>query len=289
MFNFVDSGVKTVIFATDLSEKTTRPLNCAVEIASSLSAKLLLVHVLTPHEANVMEYASSEIREQAEFARNELGKISQSILATKHIPSEIIVRHGEIRDVIFEIRRQYAADLVIVGSSGEKVGRGKALGSIAEAIFRTVPCNAVAIGPNVKARNCGRQIESVLFPVDFASSASIAALPGAAALSRRLSADLFLLHVSRPSSLGNNCDCKGKMEKALEVTREQWPRAKGLLVEGDVSPSIVSCAKERGIGLIVMSVRPGDLEDGTRLHGAICDVIRDATCPVLSIVPNSVR
>ena len=290
MLNPSDSAVRTVIFATDLSEKTTRPLNCAVEIASSLSAKLLLVHVLTPHEANLMEHASSEIREQAEFARKELGRISQSILAAKQIPSEILVRHGEIRDVIFEIRRQYSADFVIVGSSGEKAGRGRALGSTAEAIFRTLPCSVVAIGPNVRSSNCGRKIESVLLPIDFGSSTSMAALPEGVALSQRLCADLLLLHVSRtPSLMSKSCDCQYQMDKAVQSARAKWPQVQGLLLDGPVPLTIASCAKERGIGLIVMSVRPGDLEDGTRLHGVISDVIREAPCPVLSLVPNIVH
>jgi nucleotide-binding universal stress UspA family protein len=289
MSNPAGINVKTVLFATDLTENTARPLNCAVEVASSLSAKLILAHVLTPQEANVMEYASSELREQAEFARKELERISQSLLAAKHIQSEIVVRQGEIRDVIFEIRRQYSADLVIVGSSGERGGQRQALGSTAEAIFRSIPCSVIAIGPNVRSSNCMRQIESILFPVDFDSSSSMASISGAAALSRRLSADLLLLHASKHLTLGNRCDCKSSMEKAVQIAKEQWPRVEGLILEGPVPASIVSCAKDRRIGLIVMSVRPGDLEDGTRLHGVICDVIRVATCPVLSLVSGSLK
>lgn len=289
MSNPAEFPIHTIIFATDLSERTTGPLNCAVEIAASLSAKLILVHVLTPHEANLMEHASSEIREQAEFARNELGRISQSILAAKHIPSEIVVRHGEIRDVIFEIRRQYSADLVVVGSSGQRAGKGRALGSTAEAIFRTIPCSVVAVGPNVRSNNSAGHLQSILFPVDFASRASVGALSDAAVLSRRVAAKLILLHVSKPFALGNNCDSKTRMDNAVELARQRWPLVEGVLLEGPVAQCILACAKERSIGLIVMSVRPGDLEDGTRLQGVISDVIREATCPVLSLVPHAIQ
>jgi nucleotide-binding universal stress UspA family protein len=56
-----------------------------------------------------------------------------------------------------------------------------------------------------------------------------------------------------------------------------------LVRKGAIADEIASFAKERGVSCIVMNVHRGNLDDETRLHGIVSDVIREAHCPVLTI------
>ena len=99
--------------------------------------------------------------------------------------------------VIFQVQQEYSADLVVLGSkfSGKKkAGSGKTLGSVAEAILRSLPCSVLIVGPHVQRYPISENERPVIFTTDF-SPVSLAALPLAASFSARLSANLLLLHV----------------------------------------------------------------------------------------------
>ena len=75
------------------------------------------------------------------------------------------------------------------------------------------------------------------------------------------------------------------MDEAVTLAKKQAAQVDGFILEGPAAVRIESFARERNVDLIVMGVRRGDLEDGTRLHGTVSDVIREAPCPVLSLAP----
>jgi len=74
-----------------------------------------------------------------------------------------------------------------------------------------------------------------------------------------------------------------KLRELAESARAFGVRAEYSVRQGQVADEIVSLAKERNADFIVMSVHVGDLADGTRLHGTVSDVVREANCPVLTV------
>jgi nucleotide-binding universal stress UspA family protein len=163
-----------------------------------MEAKLLLAHVLDPAgAANPMESSPSDLGKLSQSAKLALQEVSQGVLAAQGIKGEVLVRYGNVRDMIFQVKQEYSADIVVLGSSGRKIGRGKALGSIAEAIIRSLPCSVLTIGPNVEQPLLSANAQAVLFPTNF-SPASLAAIPTAISLVADLSASLLRLHVCDP-------------------------------------------------------------------------------------------
>lgn len=284
--------IHAVLFATDLSENTPAALSYAVHLASIDGAKLFLVHVLDPADANAsMDSSSSDLRDLAQSAKSELTHISDSLLVAQGVQGEVLVRYGNVRDVIFQLQQEYSADLVVLGSSGRKTGRGKGLGSIAEAILRGMPCNVLTIGPKVMPPAISASAQMIVFATDF-SDGSLAALPTAASLAAKFSANLLLLHICNPyephSYFTHELACRKKLtEIAQSVKKQKMIRIECLVREGQIGETVLSVAEEKHADFIVMGVHHGDLQDGTRLHGIVAEVVREARCPVFTIADRA--
>ncbi len=288
----IQSPVHTVLFATDLSGNSSVALQYAAWMVSTFGAKLFLLHVLDPASAdNPMESSPADFRDLIEAAKLELQHISQSLLAAQGIAGKILVRSGNVRDVIFEVQQECSADLVVLGSSGKRSHRSGKLGSVAEAVLRSSPCNALTVGPHVEQRLSSGKAESVLFPTDF-SARSIAALPVAISLAVKFSADLLLVHIYDPYeskySFEQEAKCQERLTDLVRSVEKQTKRVKHFLQKGRIAECMVSFAKEQNAAFIVAGVQQGDLVDGTRLHGVFCDVVREAHCPVLTVAERVV-
>jgi hypothetical protein len=123
--------------------------------------------VLDPASAiNPTDSSPPDIRDLAQSAQDELKSISQSLLTARGIGGEVIVRYGNVRDIILQIQQECSADILVIGSSGRKIGRGKALGSTAEALLRGAPCDVLTIGPHVEWGSVSAKTRSLLFPTD---------------------------------------------------------------------------------------------------------------------------
>lgn len=280
--------IHTVLFATDLVENVPAALSYAAGIAHLYGARLFLVHVVDPAAADDgMASSSSDLRHLAEGAKNELARISQSVLAAQGTPGEVLVRYGNVRDTLFQVQQEYSVDLVILSSSGRKSGRGRGLSSIAEAILREMPCSVLIVGPKVKPRAVSTKMQLVLFPTDF-SKGSLGALSTAVSLTTKLSANLLLLHVCNPyasdSCFLHEATCKKNLSEIVHSVEKQKIHVEQLVREGKVEENILAVAQEKYADFIIMGVHHGDLDDGTRLHGIVSEIVREASCPVFTVV-----
>ena len=280
-------GVHRVLFATDMSDSSVTALSYAAGLAKKYGATLIVVHVLDTSGAGGLADASGmELRSLVESTRNEL-KLSVENWSQQEFPTEVLVRYGNVPDSIFQIQREYAVDILVLGSSGRKIGRGPRLGSIAEAILRSMPCSVLTVGPGVQHHIFSSKAQRIVFPTDF-SEVSLAAFPLTTSFAASLSANLILLHVFDQNSLQfgpkHEATCKRKLEELLAAVADPTIVVESAVMQGDVAASIVSCAQRNRADFIVMGVHGGDLNDGTKLHGKIQHVIRSARCPVLTLM-----
>lgn len=207
-------------------------------------------------------------------------------MTAQGVASEVLIRHGNVKDVIFQVCQEYAADIVVLGSSGRKTGHGKGFGSIAEAILRSMPCTVPTVGSNVKPHPFSEKTRVILFPTD-CSKASLAALPAAISFTTQFSANLLLIHICDPYRLrccfGEETACRDELGRITRSVERQNVKVKQFMQDGRVAENILLFAKEKNADFIMMGVHRGDLENGTRLHGIVSEVVREASCPVLTV------
>ena len=179
-------------------------------------------------------------------------------------------------------------DLIVMGT-GSRRGLGKALiGSTAEAVFRTVTCPVLMLGPNLSAAaEEPREPRRILFATDFGPAADRAAAY-AFALAQEGQANLHLLHVL-PASEGEP-DGKAETELAESLLddmvpegADRWCEVQAVVKRGEPAHEIVNVARAMGADLIVLGTRrPPRIALYTGWAVAY-QVLGMAPCPVLTV------
>jgi nucleotide-binding universal stress UspA family protein len=225
-----------------------------------------------------------------------------------HATSEvaIAVQLVEAPDVHREVLVQAqaaGADLLVVGSHGRSGFEHLLLGSVTEKLVRRAACPVLVVprraGPDATA---AVHLKQILCPVDF-SNGSLAAVTLAISLAEESDAHLTLLHVEEmPPELTEHPAFGAIDTEAIRAeARAGWLRRLRALVpegvkafcavdtavsEGRASRAILRTAAAQGTGLIVMGVQGRGAVDVALFGSNTNEVLRGATCPVLTVRPR---
>jgi nucleotide-binding universal stress UspA family protein len=281
-------ALKNILFATDFEVLANRALPFAVALADRYGAKLYAAHVI-PQEA--FAFARPESVEQIlKEAQDYTGyALNQVIGPLRHHGRrcEPLLGEGRVAEVLIEFVQQYAADLIVVGTSS-RAGLGKLfLGSVAEEIIREAPCPVLTVGPHVTSE-VSAGVQSIVCATDF-SPESLRAAELAVSLAHEHQAHLTLVHVVEGI-------LRDSPHLAMQLTenrlREVIPPEADLQYEpqvvveiGPVGERILGVAADLSADMIVMGVRgAGAFAQMASHFGSIAHkVVSLATCPVLTV------
>ncbi len=146
-----------------------------------------------------------------------------------------------------------------------------------------------------------KQIKKILFPINFADKYWIY-IPWVSALTQLSDATLFVLYVTQDleeivSLYVSSDDIQKLKEKAIRAAQEkmevaareffkEFNRLETRVEMGKPSQKILELAKREGIDLIIMGTHGRKGLEYT-IFGSVCrEVMRDSSCPVVSINPQ---
>jgi len=290
------TSLKTILAASDLSEKSRVALSRAALLASDHGARLELLHVvedvdreqhLAPHPSQAHQVALHRLTEEASAA----------------IPGGIAyhcrVDAGKAFVAIIRAARQMPADLIVIAAHGSHSIRDIFLGTTAEKVVRKggLPV-LVAKNPSVAP------YRRVLVPTDF-SEASRQAMFAALALAPK--AHLDLLHVYEAWGEGrlSLADPSGEAREryrqqareGAEAAMAEWLRGIDLgsrqvkrhFRHGHPGALIPQVAGELKADLVAMGTA-GRTGLPYILLGSVAEhVLREAPCDVLTVRPAGFR
>ena len=271
-----------VLVATDFSPASKSAVLYATSIARRHRSKLFLVNVVTSRsESAVMDgwrAGQAEIIEQ--LLANHLDGIQH----------ELIVRSGDIWDVLSHLIAEKEIDMLVVGTRGRTGVPKLILGSVAENIFRHALCPVLTVGPNISDQDPEIGPERILATTGFAAH-SLFSVRYAIGLAQDLHSSLALLHVVTDRGEVSG-DAKGNARaEYLARLRTLIPPDVHLaseplfLVEfGSAPERIVEIAADWKANLIVLGLR--HVEEASRREttwAKAYEIVRKANCPVLTI------
>lgn len=280
---------ENVLYATDFSAAAALAIPFVKKFAKHFNSKLVAIHVSAPvlsagpRPGNwIVDVDATEAMDQTH--REELLK------AFAGIETEVIIKAGDVQLDLNEAIQSHDTDLVIIGTRG-RTGLAKVLlGSVAEEIFRTVPCPVLTVGPHAGASKAN--IREILFATDFASN-SQAAVAYALSLAQEFQARLTLLHVvpePKPGELVGWYDVQESSKKLLHnlvpEEAETWCKAECFVERGDPAERILNFANLTEVDLIVLGAQPESGVPGAATHLPIATahkVVAHANCPVLTV------
>lgn len=285
-------GFRNILFATDFSSAAAQAIPYVKKIARHYDAALVALHVRPPVVNPMTEPATWPVYVEAAKAQDE--QCREELLNTfAGIPTEVVIEEGSIKDCLQSAIEKNDTDLVVIGTHG-RTGLGKLLlGSVAEEIFRTVPCPVLTVGPRASMSNGpAGEFRTILYATDF-SSESLGGAAYAVSLAQEFQSRLILLHViarQRAGDLVSTADLMATSQKLLRqiVSPEAllWCNPEYQAVEGNAAEQILEFAKLRDADLIILGARHEEGVSGATSHlpfATAHQIVTHATCPVLTI------
>ncbi|PYP90627.1 MAG: hypothetical protein DMG65_10975 [Candidatus Angelobacter sp. Gp1-AA117] len=281
--------LKRILYATDFSEASRKALPMVAAVARKYHARVFLAHIwqpipypmATPEALTALEQLQErEVRKDAE----ELSPLPQ----LSGLEVEIVTASGDPREELQHIVHDRNIDLAILSTHGRTGFRHLMMGSVAEELFRNLPCPVLTIGPHIADRFTeNTPIREILFATDL-SPESRAVFPFLAALADEYDARITVLHVL-PEETGTNPDVR-RLSAPLRDHMEQMfrdevaPMCKVDFVidSGDAAEKILAYARYLNAELIGFGVRhTSDIVTHLQKTIAYC-VVMQAECPVLT-------
>ena len=273
--------LENILVATDFSAFSKKAVLYATAIARRHRSKLFLAHVVSSRSESAL----------MDGWRAGQAEIIDELLADRldGIQHELIVKSGDVSEVLSQLIVERGIDLVVVGTRGRTGVRKLILGSVAENIFRQASCPVLTVGPNIEGQNPENAPERILTGTGFAAH-SLIAVRYALRLAQDFHSSLALVHVITGGANGSR-ETNGNMrEERLAKLRALIPADIALASEpeffvefGSAAEKILQTAAAWKANLIVLGLRSiQDPRGHTTWHRAY-EIVSKANCPVLTV------
>ena len=272
--------LKRILYATDFSEGSRIALGVVTAIARRYHSEVLVAHICPPVASSMEKGRERETRKNLD----DLLRVTNTL----NISTTPIVKTGDPVKELDRIVHDESVDLVVVSTHGRTGFQHLMMGSVAEALVRSLPCPVLSFGPHLAHRFLGVvEIRNILFPTDL-SEESRAVFPYLASLAHEYGARITILHTLPPESAGNP-DAKNLAEPLRkEMMRIFCPQisprceAEFLIEAGDAAERILACARDSQADMIGLGIRKaGEMTIHFR-NTVTYRVLLQARCPVLT-------
>ena len=145
------TGLKTIVVATDLNDRSEAALEYARKLATGYGARIVLAHGIDPLDYAVVDAIPGRVRRGLpEEARAALEKLTVGLLR-QGIHSHSEVRQGAVAQMLVDVARQYEAGLIVIGTRGNGGAGPVVVGAIAEQLVRLASCPVLAVAEDWNA------------------------------------------------------------------------------------------------------------------------------------------
>ena len=298
--------IRRILCPVDFSDYSRRALDHAIAIARWYESTVTGLHVFSP--APVAAWGPGPVVFEpivlTAVDRERLLADTKKFIEAETAPGvaiEAVVREGNTAAEIVNQATNMSADLLVIGTHGRSGFERLLLGSVTEKVLRQARCpvltvprrlpDAVPSGPVLFKR--------ILCAVDFSES-SMNALKYALSLAQEADGGLTVVHVLGAEFVGqagigeehvslgvlqrqHEEEARELLEKTVPEGTATYCHADTMLVRGKPWREILRIASDRQAELIVMGVQGRGAADLMFFGSTTQHVVREATCPVLTL------
>jgi len=295
--------IRSILCPVDLSDTSARAYDYATMLARWYKAPLTVIEMIWVGVPTVRPSSSPLVVPQTmmdEYAR-ELHHFVKAKTPTG-IKVETVLREGPMVQGILEEARTRGADLIVMGTHGRGGFERLVLGSVAEKVLRKAACPVLTVPPHsTAAPPPAPAFVTIVCPIDFSPS-SLHALRYALSLAQESGGRLLLAHVfdqpvDRPVPRGHGPDLSAarrqaeeqalrELQAAVPEEAREWCTCQEMTRMGRPHEEIVTLAAEQHAAVIVMGVHGRHSVEHALFGSTANQVLRHATCPVLTIRPS---
>ena len=281
--------LKRILYATDFSaaSRTALPIVCA--LARRYHSQVYVANVRSPLPQAVAapEAACLAENQREREARKEMDNLLRGD-EMKGVAATLLVKSGDPAEELHRAVRDHDIDLAVVGMHGRTGLMRLLMGSLAEELFRNLPCPVLTVGPHLAKRfEHPEGIRSIVCATDLSPDSRLV-FPLVASLAAEFEAGIVLVHVIPSQAALSSKGMELAGQRRVEIQRlfcgEVDPRCGFEVVVdfGEPAERILSCAQEHQADLIAFGVRQaGDAATHLR-HTVAYKVALESECPVLT-------
>lgn len=276
----------SVIFATDFSPGSLVAGRYAALLAQHYNCKLIVLHAFSLErpaaEAELLGHKPSLQREQLE------AQLSHAI-AQLHCDKRVepMITEGTPLEAVIRASQQHRPAMVVLGTHGGSTFKRHFVGSVAEAIIRTIDDPVLTVGPHVPLPPPDRlELKRVLYATDFSVAANDAA-NYAFAVAESFRCPIDVLHVVSRDDMSKPELLTTTHAKLADAAHEHTEPLSEMFVEsGEVRERILEHVRNRSIDLIVLGAHHHSQLARHIRTGPTFRIIAEAACPVLTTCPS---
>ncbi|MGQ0736737.1 MAG: universal stress protein [Acidobacteriota bacterium] len=301
------SGIRRILCPVDFSSPSTRAHRYARAVASWYGAEVVLLHVhqLAVKVLTNAPFAGPESFEPASLSGRDRQHLEDSLRSLARddpaLGAEdiwVLDESSNVPQAILRNAKALECDCLVIGTHGRSGFRRLVLGSVTEQVLQTAPCAVLTVPPSAAETPPVPLCTRIVCPIDF-SDASLNALDCAVTIAKRAKARLSVSHIVElppeiPDSPALNLSryredrfahASAAMAEALAPYRSE-PMVDELVLAGRAGPEILRLASEQQADLIVMGVQGRGSVDMLLFGSVTQHVLRQTTCPLLTIPPG---
>ena len=279
--------LKHILCPVDFSPHSAAALRIAGGMAGMFGAAVVVLHAQRLEAPEYFTKAQvqalkSHLRKSARAGR-ELGKK----FADQHLPADVehrvVLLEEDAVEAVLHVQKDLRAELIVMGTHGRTGLARMRLGSVTESVLRQVRVPVLTVGPKIRPAASLAKIRRILCPVNYSDLAQMA-LDHAAVVAARSGAELVVAHVVEPGADEEGRDWHQELCDWVDPAVRSHCTVKEVVRKGTAVEQIVAEAGESRPDLIVLGAHPRSFL-GTILFGSTTElVIRNAPCPVLSVI-----
>lgn len=294
--------MRNILCATDFSDFSNRTIPYGVALAKEFDAKLYICHVIDLSSIAIYgEFQLNPVDQQNRIRKQAAEQLDQ-LIGKQPVQWEPVITVGHTADEISRLVEEKEIDLVIAATRGRSGLKRLILGSVTERLMRVLACPLLVVhSPEhefVNPINQKIRLKKILVGCDFSPDSDLA-FQQALSLAQEFEADLHLVHVIEPSVSGELLKPDNALtteiqegvhqrltEKLIAMVPEEarnWCTPETLILEGQPYEALVRYAKANAVDMIVLGVRGHGLVKTLFLGSTTDRVVRQSTCPVLSV------
>ena len=278
----IDTCRNQILVATDLLDLESL-LPVAIEQAKATEARLWLLHVIGPDNANDCE--THPLLRQERMLRNAEATLATLIatLRQQNVPCAYEIRRWHPVEQVIDFVREHQIKRLLLGTSSKKKLSKLVLGSVAEQLIRGLDIPVCTVGPHYKPvpRTNPRR---VLLATSMRHHAEKSAR-FAADLAAERDADLTVLHVMEQHHLddGINLRVVPKIDEMLESVQSPNLTPRLRIRYGEPAEEIVAECSALRPELLVLGALPASRAVAAFRTGVAYQVIAQAPCPTFTL------
>ena len=290
--------LKVIVCPIDFSEFSVRSYHHALSLAKHYRARLVALHIVELFRFSSFSFAvSAGLYDEACRAVHENGneRLQEFVkqYTNNEIQPDLVVHEGVAADSILAFVQAHKADLIVIGTHGQRGYDRLVLGSVTDRVMRSSSCPVLAVckppqnSIAANERDHVHHLRRILFCTDFSQN-SEQALKYALSVRAEYDAELTLLHVLEhvPNSTEKEASMaatRAQLGKLISAEARKSSKIGTAVRIGKPYQQIIQLALETQADLVAMGVRGRGALDLAVFGSTTYRVIQLGPCPVLAV------